>query len=331
MEWKSDRPVFLSAGEDLSLRGESSRISLVVPVYNERANLQALLAAIASALAGRDYEVIFVDDGSTDGTAEALAAFAATDARIVGICLSRNFGHQDALAAGLRYASGEAVVMLDGDLQHPPELIPEMVRLWCEGYNVVQARRRDTEGVSARKRWTSRLYYRLFRFLTGVALEEGESDFRLLDRRVVEEINRMGEGELFLRGLVAWMGYRRATVEYVAPPRRAGRSKYSLRKMLRLAGGGIVSFSPVPMRLGVLAGLGMSALSFLEFFYVLFARCVGWTVPGWASIMALMSLVFGVMFLLLGLQGEYLLRIYHRVQRRPAFLVERVLGRLGDR
>jgi dolichol-phosphate mannosyltransferase len=202
-----------------------------------------------------------------------------------------------------------------------------MIGLWREGYNIVQARRIDTEGISPRRRWIGRMYYRLFRFLSGIPLDEGESDFRLLDRVVVEEINKMREGQLFLRGLIAWMGYRRAKVDFVAPRRHAGQSKHDVRELFRLARGGILSFSPAPMRLGILVGLGMSGLSFLELIYALIAKGCGWSVPGWASTMALLSLVFGVMFLLMGLQGEYILRIYERVQHRPAFLVERVIGK----
>jgi len=310
-----------------SLRDEPKRVSLVVPVYNESANLSALIAAVSAAMGLCAYELILVDDGSTDGTAEGIATHAQADGRIIGLCLSRNFGHQYALSAGLKYATGDVVVMMDGDLQHPPSLVPDMIRLWREGYNIVQGRRVDTEGISSRRQFFSRMYYGVFRFLCGISLDEGESDFRLLDRSIVEEINKMQEGQLFLRGLIAWMGYRRAKVDYVAPARFAGKSKYNLRKMLRLARSGILSFSTAPMRLGIVAGLCMSALSFLELIYVLIARICGATVPGWASTMVLLSLVFGVMFLLMGLQGEYLLRIYERVQRRPAFLVERVIGK----
>jgi glycosyltransferase involved in cell wall biosynthesis len=313
------------------LRDEPELVSIVVPIYNELANLSALIEAVSAAMGSRTYELILVDDGSTDGTGQAIASHAQADERIVGLCLSRNFGHQYALAAGLSYAAGDVVVMMDGDLQHPPKLVPEMIRLWREGYNIVQARRVDTEGISPRRRLLGRLYYGLFRFLCGISLDEGESDFRLLDRSVVEEINKMQEGQLFLRGLIAWMGYRKAKVDYTAPPRHAGQSKYSLRKILRLARSGILSFSTAPMRLGIVVGLVMSALSFLELIYVLIAKACGWTVPGWASTMALLSLVFGVMFLLMGLQGEYLIRIYERVQHRPAFLVERVIGRNKDK
>jgi glycosyltransferase involved in cell wall biosynthesis len=308
-------------------RPEPGMISIVVPVYNEQDNIRPLVEAVRQVLADRPFEMILVDDGSRDATAETIESLAAEDECIRGLCLSRNFGHQYALAAGLKHASGDVVITMDGDLQHPPELLPHLLSKWREGYNIVQARRGETEGQSVGRRWTSRLYYKLFRFLCGIALEEGDSDFRLLDRSVVEEINKVQEGQLFLRGLIAWMGYRRAAIDYTAPARHAGQSKYSLRKMLRLASSGVLSFSPAPMRLGILAGLILSGLSFLEFIYVLLVKAFGAAVPGWASTMALLSLVFGVMFLLLGLQGEYLIRIYERVQQRPAFLVERRIGR----
>lgn len=307
-------------------RDEPQLISIVVPMFNEQANVDALIDEINSIMDARPYELILVDDGSTDGTARAIEARAAEDSRIVGLCLSRNFGHQYALAAGLKFARGDVVVMMDGDLQHPPQLLPSLIEKWREGFNIVQAKRTETDGASASKRNTSKLYYKIFRFLCGIELEEGMADFRLLDRTVVDEINKIQEGQLFLRGLIAWMGYRRAVVEFKAPARQAGKSKYGLRQMLHLAGSGMLSFSPAPMRLGIVVGLVMSALSFLELLYVLLVRAFGATVPGWASTVGLLSLVFGVMFLLMGLQGEYLIRIYQRVQHRPAFLVERVIG-----
>lgn len=315
---------------DKPYRAEPKLTSIVVPLFNEQANVDVLIDEISLAMEARPYELILVDDGSTDGTAEAIEARAADDSRIVGLCLSRNFGHQYALSAGLKFATGQAVIMMDGDLQHPPQLLPSLIEKWQEGFNIVQARRTDTAGASVSKKGTSKLYYRLFKFLCGIELQEGMADFRLLDKTVVTEINKVQEGQLFLRGLIAWMGYRRAIVEFKAPARQGGESKYGLGQMLRLAGSGMLSFSTAPMRLGIVIGLVMSALSFLELLYVLIVRAFGATVPGWASTVGLLSLVFGVMFLLMGLQGEYLIRIYERVQQRPAFLVERVIGRRAE-
>jgi dolichol-phosphate mannosyltransferase len=307
-------------------RNDRSLISIVVPLHNEQPNVQPLLEAIGQAMGPQPYEVLAVDDGSTDGTAEALQQAARQDPRIIGLVLSRNFGHQYALAAGLSRARGQAVVTMDGDLQHPPEKLPEFITRWKGGDNIVQGRRVRTEQIGWLKNLQSRCYYRLFNALSGLKLQEGMADYRLLDRCVVDEINRLCESQLFLRGLIAWMGYRRSTVDFTAPARQAGQSKYTLRKMLQLAGGGVLSFSPLPMRLGIALGLVMAGLSLIELLYVLIVKLAGSTVPGWASTVGLMSLFFGVLFILVGIQGEYLLRIHQRVQHRPAWLIERVIG-----
>lgn len=300
-------------------RDEPTLVSIIVPAHNEADNIRPLIEGIATAMGDREYELIFVDDGSTDGTAEAIAAAAETDSRICGLSLSRCFGHQDALGAGLHYAAGEAVIMMDGDLQHPPELLPEFISRWREGYNIVQGRRAQTADASWLKNACSRAFYRFFGYLTGVKMDPGMADFRLLDRQVVDEINRLRGGRLFLRGLIAWMGYRRAEVTFDAPARAAGESKYSFRQSLRLAKDGMLAFSAAPMQLGIRVGFGVSLLSFAYLLFVLAAKVFGWAeMPGWASVAGMVSLVGGVMLLLMGLQGEYLIRIYERVEQRPA-------------
>ncbi len=309
-------------------RARGCLISVVVPVFNEQGNLHAVAAAVEQALAGETYELIFVDDGSTDGTYAEIESLAAASPAVRGLSLSRNFGHQYALAAGLKAAAGEAVIMMDGDMQHPPALLPELLARWREGYNVVQAVRRDTAHVPYLKRLTSKAFYKCFSALCGIPIEPGMADFRLLDRTVLDEINAMQEGQLFLRGLIAWMGYRRALVGFEVGQRHSGRSKYSVRRMLKFAKAGIFAFSSIPLRIGVTVGLVMSALSFAELAFVLVAYLARWeTVPGWASIVGITSLLFGVLFLVVGIQGEYIIRIYERVQRRPAFLVERAVGK----
>ncbi|NBB95008.1 MAG: glycosyltransferase [Planctomycetes bacterium] len=309
-------------------RDEPSLVSIVVPVHNEADNVGPLVDGIRRAMGSGEYEVIFVDDGSTDHTAGAVAELAEADERLCGLSLSRCFGHQDALGAGLRYAAGDAVIMMDGDLQHPPEILPALIGKWREGYNIVQARRTDTTDTTWLKRTSSWTFYRIFTFLSGVKLDPGMADFRLLDRQVVEEINRLRGGRLFLRGLIAWMGYCRAEVRFDAPARAAGESKYTLRRSLRLAKDGMLAFSASPMRVGIRVGLIVSLLSFAYLLFVVAAKVLGWAdVSGWASVAGMISLVGGVLLLLMGLQGEYLIRIYERVEQRPAFLVERVIGR----
>jgi dolichol-phosphate mannosyltransferase len=309
------------------LRPQPSLVSIVVPVFNEEGNVRPLADAVAEAMGQAGYELIFVDDGSTDGTLGQIEAAVSADGRVAGVSFSRNFGHQAALAAGLRHAAGQVVVTMDGDLQHPPALIPQLVRKWRQGWNVVQTRRRDEAAAPWLKRATSRAFYRVFSRLCGVHIDPGMSDYRLLDRSIVDELNRMNEGQLFLRGLVAWMGYRQAVVPFQAGGRLSGRPKYTLARMLRFAKAGVFSFSAVPLRLGVLLGALAAILAFGELVYVLIAYFTTNTVPGWASSTALISLLFGILFLLIGVQGEYVLRIYERVQSRPPFLVERVIRR----
>lgn len=305
-------------------------VSVVAPLYNESANLVPLTEAIDEALHGLPYELILVDDGSTDGTLAVIEMLAARDARVAGLSLSRNFGHQYALAAGLSRARGQAIVTMDGDLQHPPALLPELVDKWRQGYNVVQALRRDSKKTGVLKRWTSRAFYRFFSVLSGIRIDPGASDYRLIDRVVLDELLKMHEGQLFLRGLLAWMGYREARVPYDAPARLAGKSKFTLRKMLRLAKSGLFSFTTVPLRIGIFVGLLTALLSFVELIYVCIVQLSGRAVPGWASTVGVLSLLFGVLFVLLGIQGEYIIRIYERVQHRPSFLIERVVTQRHD-
>jgi dolichol-phosphate mannosyltransferase len=314
------------AGARRTSRGDALLVSIVVPAYNEGATLPVLLRAIAAAMGARPYEVIVVDDGSTDDTFAIVEDLARADPRVRGLALARNFGHQRALAAGLRHARGAAVITMDADMQHPPALLPAMIAKWQEGYRVVQGVRRDTPGASLFKRASSRAFYRVFGALSGSAISPGMSDFRLVDRAVADQLNDLSEGDVFLRGLLAWMGYRQAEIPFDAGARHAGASKYSVRKMFQLAVTGLFAFSPTPPRIGVGVGLCFSLLSLAEFAYVLWMYASGRTVPGWASTVAVITLMFAIVFLLIGIQGEYLYRVYERVQRRPAFLVDRRCG-----
>ena len=301
-------------------------LSIVVPAFNEGGNVHTLAGAVAAVLKDQPYELIFVDDGSRDDTFDQIEQLSRRDGRVRGLSLSRNFGHQYALSAGLRHARGDAVVTMDADMQHPPSLLPTLIDRWREGYNVVQTVRRDSLKTPMLKRLTSRAYYRVFSALCGIPIEPGMADFRLLDRRVLDEINALNEGQLFLRGLLAWMGYRRALVPFDVGERHSGSSKYGLRRMFKLAKTGIFAFSSVPLRIGIVIGLVMSLLSFAELAYVLVAYLTHRTIEGWTSTMAVITFLFGVLFLLVGIQGEYIARIYERVQHRPAFLIEREAG-----
>jgi dolichol-phosphate mannosyltransferase len=265
---------------------------------------------------------VFVDDGSSDRTWDTIVALSAGDVRVRGVRLSRNFGHQSALMAGLAAARGQAVVTMDADLQHPPPVVPQLLRKWREGFHIVHAVRRDPPNVSWFKRKTSKLYYRLFSFMSGVAIEPGSADFCLLDRQVLDEVLKFEEEGLFLRGLVHWVGYATTSVPFECGERHAGTSKYSLRKMLTLGWHGVSSFSLVPLRIGIAIGLLSSTLAFLGTGYAI----VGWwfddaVVPGWASSVALTSFLFGVLFAFLAVLAEYVGRIVVEVRRRPRFLV----------
>jgi dolichol-phosphate mannosyltransferase len=314
-------------------------ISVVVPAYNEERNLEVLsrrVAAILDGAVGReDWELVLVDDGSSDGTWSVIDALNRGDVRVRGVRLSRNFGHQSALMAGLAAARGQAVIMMDADMQHPPELLPQLVAKWREGFQIVHAVRRDPPNLSWFKRATSRAYYKMFAFLSGVEIEPGAADFRLLDRQVLDEILQFEEEGLFLRGIVHWVGYSTASVPFDCGERHAGASKYSLAKMLQLGWHGVSAFSLVPLRIGIVIGLISSTIAFLGVCYAILGKWLDKeAIPGWASSVAISSFLFGVLFVFLAVLAEYVGRIAVEVRRRPRFLVRettRTALAAGDR
>ncbi len=298
-------------------------LSIVAPMYNEEGNVAAFVAAVETYVSpiGAPFEIILVDDGSSDGTWSQISEQSRLHPRVRGARLARNFGHQGALMAGLSEARGQAVVSMDGDLQHPPELIPELFARWREGYKVVNTQRADAEDTSFFKRTTSRWFYGVFSRLTGVAMEPGNSDFRLLDQSAVQALRAMNDVDLFIRGSVTWLGFRSATLPYRAAKRFSGTTKYSLRKMLRFASGAILGFSLAPLRLGIWIGFMTSGLAVLEFIYILYQYEQGKTIVGWPSVMAFLSLMFGILFVLLGVIGTYLGKIFELLKNRPRFLI----------
>ncbi|MBX2884264.1 MAG: glycosyltransferase family 2 protein [Granulosicoccus sp.] len=301
-------------------------LSIVVPAHNEEGNIRPLTDALVRQLAhlSENWELIFVDDGSTDSTWQVIEHLAEQDQRVIGIQLSRNFGHQNALVAGLTHAQGEAIVSMDCDMQHPPSVVPELLAQWQRGYDIVKTVRKTSENTSRFKRLTSDWFYRLFTVLSGVEIESGASDFRLLDRRVLNEIIRLNENEMFLRGVVEWVGYRSSAVEYTVEERLSGESKYTVFRMFQFAWNGISSFSLVPLRAAVVIGLFTSFIAFSSAAYAILAKYFsGQVVPGWASTLVLISFLFGVIFVFLGILGEYVGRILVEVRARPRFLVSR--------
>ena len=299
-------------------------VSIVVPVYNEGENILHFTTAIKEVMDKQPYkwDLLFVDDGSQDNSLELLENLQKDCPYVHVLSLSRNSGHQIALTCGLDHAKGDAVISMDGDMQHPPELLPELLAKWEEGYHVVQTIREDTQGVSWLKKKTSNMYYRLINHLSNVKIRPGGSDFRLLDRQAVEALRKYREHDRFLRGMVTLLGYKVAEVPFVASPRFAGKSKYSLSKMVKLAVDGIVGYSVVPLRAAFVAGLLFAVLSFLLLLHVLFVYICDEVVSGWTTIMVCMSLFGGTQLIILGIMGEYLGRIYTEVKNRPLYLVK---------
>jgi dolichol-phosphate mannosyltransferase len=296
-------------------------LSVVAPVCNEEATIHEFYARVCGALEGIDFELVMVDDGSTDGSPAALDALASEDPRVKVISLSRNFGHQTALTAGLDHARGAAVVMLDADLQDPPELIPRMLDHWLRGTDVVYAVREQREGESRFKLATARWFYRLFDTLAQVELQHNSGDFRLLDRRALDALLSMRERNRFLRGMTVWVGYTQAAVPYRRDPRYAGQTKYTLTKMLRFSLDAIVSFSDRPLQLATLLGFMISTLAFVAIPVVIVLRFSGSYLPGFGSLTIAVLLLGGIQLIAIGIIGEYVGRIYDEVKGRPLYLV----------
>jgi dolichol-phosphate mannosyltransferase len=303
--------------------------SFVVPIYNERETLDELYRRLVPVLDGLDgsAEVVLVDDGSTDGSYELMLSLHERDDRFKLVRLSRNFGHQLALTAGLDHARGNAVVMMDADLQDPPEVALELAKRWREGYAVVYAVRERREQETRTKLLTAKLYYRLLGRLTDIEIPGDAGDFRLVDRRALQAMTSMREHNRYLRGMSAWVGFDQTGVQYVRDGRYAGRSKYSLRKMLRFALDGLVSFSTAPLRLTLNVGFVVSVLAFLLGFAAILVKIFGvYAVPGWASIVVAIALLGGVQLTVLGVMGEYVAQIHEEVKRRPLYLVRDRVG-----
>ncbi|MDR1947305.1 MAG: glycosyltransferase family 2 protein [Desulfovibrio sp.] len=306
-----------------------SSLSLIIPVFNEEESLPALrteLERLLPSFTGVDVELILVDDGSTDAGPDYCAAWAAEAPWVKVVTFSRNFGHQPAVSAGLRYAGGEAAVILDADLQDPPEVIPEMIRLYEAGYDVVYGRRRSRSGESRFKLASAWLFYRLMRRCVHKDLPVDAGDFRLMSRRCVDVLNAMPEVHRFMRGLAAWAGFRQTAVLYDRKERLYGESKYPLSKMFFLAWDAISSFSALPVRAVNFMGLCFLLFGFAVCLYALVQHLSGHTVPGWSSLVGLMTVIGGLTICSVGIIGEYVGKIYEEVKRRPLFIVEKTLN-----
>ncbi|MDO8962980.1 MAG: glycosyltransferase family 2 protein [Coriobacteriia bacterium] len=309
---------------------ETTLISIVTPCYNEEGNVEELLAridAVFTGLPAYTFELIAVENGSFDGTWDRLSAMAVRDERVKVVRLSRNFGADGGITAGLEYARGAAAVLMTADLQDPPEVIPAFVEKWEQGFQNVYGIVTKRVGVSAVRRMNSQLFYWLMNKLTGGVFPRNVSDFRLVDRRVYETINGMNERNRFLRGMFFWSGFRSTGVEHERPPRFAGESKAGTMAMISLALRSILSFSYFPLRLITILGLTISALSIPMLLYIVVRVLMGvYVTPGFGTIMAVMLLMFGFLFTMLGVVAEYVGLIYDEVKQRPNFIVSETIG-----
>jgi glycosyltransferase involved in cell wall biosynthesis len=313
----------------ISRAPEGIRYSLVVPVFNEEAVLPLLIHRLDKLVAMLDApaEIVFVDDGSRDTSAIILEAMAKEKSHIRFLKLSRNFGQQYAATAGMDAASGDAVILMDADLQDPPEIVQEMIARWKEGYEIVYARRRARAGESFFKRFTSKLFYRILGKLSDVEIPRDVSDFRLMDRNVVEAFREMPERDRYVRGMIHWLGFRQTSVLFDRPARAAGETKYNFWKLLRLAVSALISFSDAPLKLAVWVGAAVSAFAVG---YGLFAVYTGLftdlAVRGWTSTVVIVSFLCGINMLLTGMVGIYVGRIHSEVKRRPLYVVAKKVG-----
>ena len=312
-----------------SLERGSGMVSLVVPVFNEEEVIGVFYERASKALRaleGMSYELIFVDDGSRDTSLAQLAAFAAKDPCVRVIKFSRNFGHQIAISAGIDHARGDCVAIIDADLQDPPEVIAKMVEQWKLGFDVVYGVRSDRAGETRIKLWTASMFYRLIGRLTNIHIPANVGDFRLMSRRVVDQVKNLREKDRFVRGLVSWVGFKQTGVLYPRDARYAGETKYPFRKMLKFSFDGITSFSTVPLKFATWMGSATAFLAVVYLVSVFIQWVLGYTVEGWATIMVAMLFMGSVQLICLGILGEYLGRVFNEVKPRPMYVVEEVLS-----
>ncbi|MFD1957187.1 glycosyltransferase family 2 protein [Paenibacillus thailandensis] len=306
-----------------------AKYSIIVPMYNEEEVIAHTCERLLQVMDGQGepYELIFINDGSRDRSADIIREIGSADPRVKLIDFSRNFGHQLAITAGMDYASGDAIIIIDADLQDPPEVMLAMIAKWKEGYDVVYGKRLQRKGETWFKKTTASLFYRLLRSMTNVDIPVDTGDFRLIDRKVNDVLRTLKEKNRFVRGLVSWVGFRQTSVEYVREERFAGETKYPLRKMIHFAADGITSFSYKPLRMAAYIGFGLSALSFVYLVVVVIQRLFFVVqMPGWASIIAINLFFNGIILVLLGVIGEYIGRIYDESKGRPLYIVREAQG-----
>jgi dolichol-phosphate mannosyltransferase len=304
-------------------------LSIILPAYNEEGNIEVIYDRIKDVLNGSGYkhEIIFVDDGSTDNTERNILNIIQTDKTVKLISFSRNFGHQSALIAGYSNCNGDAAITLDCDLEHPPELIRDLIKKWESGYDIVNTIRIDANKSASFKKFSSKNFYRLFSYFTDVKLEVGSADFRLIDKKVIDYIKNLGERELFLRGIFGWLGFKTANLQYLPNERFSGTTKYSKKKMLSFALTGITSFSIVPLRMVALLGFLIASLTFIYMMYALYAALfIGNVLDGWTSLILTMLFLGAGQLIAIGVLGEYIGKIFIEIKGRPRYVIKSIKG-----
>jgi dolichol-phosphate mannosyltransferase len=306
------------------MRKSDFKVSVIVPVFNEEGCLLTLVSRVVMVLENySDYEILFIDDGSRDSTLTILRKLHAGNKKINFLSFSRNFGHQNALRAGTLYASGDCIVSLDGDLQHPPELIPDLITKWMEGFDIVYTIRKDEKKIPVLKRVMSVLFYKLMNAISDMNFEHGEADFRLLDKNAAAELNNLNENAIFFRGMVKWLGFEQIGIEYTPDDRTWGKTKYSRKKMFALAISGITSFSIKPLRISTIIGVSIAFLSILYGIYALYIKFFTHnSIEGWTSVFFMVTFIGGIQLIILGIIGEYIGNIFLESKKRPHYIIE---------
>lgn len=300
------------------------KISVLIPVHNEEGNISAIVSAIEQVLAPMPYffEVVFVDDGSTDETLNEIKTLSNNNDKIFYISFSKNFGHQNAIKAGFDLISGDCVISMDGDMQHPPALIPNLIQKWEEGYDIVYTIRKDHKEIPMLKRRTSEMFYNVMNRLSDIDIESGTADFRLMDKSVINVVKNFNEADLFWRGLVKWIGFSQIGIEYEPAERTKGKSKYTFRKMLQFALRGITSFSIKPLGIAIYLGFVFALLSLLYIPYVLYSIYFGHIVSGWTSLIVTVVFFGGLQLMILGILGVYIGKLFMQSKQRPHYIVK---------
>ena len=303
---------------------ERQKISIVIPSFNEEGNVAIMVDALEEVFLDLtfDYEMIFVDDGSHDKTLEVLEKLSLVNKNLFYVELSRNFGHQNALKAGLDLATGDAIISMDGDMQHPPSLIPEMIAVWQKGFDVVYTRRLEDKNLPYFKTLTSKYFYKFINYISEIKIEPGTADFRLMDKKVAKVFFAFSENELFIRGLNSWVGFKQFAIDYVPSERFSGQSKYTVKKMMQFALKGITSFSIRPLYISIFLGLSLTAIAILIYlFYVFYSIYFGHVISGWASVIFTIVFFGGLNLIVLGIIGVYVGKLFMQSKNRPNYIV----------